>query len=140
MSGNGEKAKPVSLAEDLDLSSESSSGDEAAVAVRPEEAAMDQDEAPPAEPETGTRAATSADTAPDDRPPAEVARMESTPTYACSKCSYASTSKGNLTTHVPRWHTDEDVMWQCKGCQQAYQRRDYLTRHQAAKPAWCLVR
>ena len=26
-------------------------------------------------------------------------------------------------------------MWQCRGCQQAYQRKDYLTRHQAAKPA-----
>ena len=125
MSGNGEKAKPVSLREDLDLS-ESSSEDEAAVAVRPEEAAMDQDEAPPAEPETGTRAATAADTAPDDRPPAEVARTESTPTYACSKCSYASTSKSYLTTHVRRRHTDEDVMWQCKGCQQAYDRSEFV--------------
>ena len=49
MSGNGEKAKPVSLAEDLDLS-ESSGEDEAAVTVSSQEAAMDQGEVtPPAE-------------------------------------------------------------------------------------------
>ena len=68
MSGNGEKAKPVSLAEDLGLS-ESSEEDEAAVTVSPQEAAMDQGEvAPPAEPRPEPRAAATADTQ-EDRPP-----------------------------------------------------------------------
>ena len=135
MSGNGEKAKPVSLAEDLDLSSESSSEDEAAVTVSPQEAAMDQGEVtPPAEPKPEPRAAATANTQ-EDRLPAEAAGTASTPTFPCAKCSYVGTSKGNLKTHVRRRHTDEDMMYQCTGCQIAYQRRDYLTRHQAAKPA-----
>ena len=65
----------------------SSSEDEAAKAGRPEEAAMDKDEAPPAVPEAGTSAATSAGTAPEDCQPAEVARTESTPRLCLSEVS-----------------------------------------------------
>ena len=63
MSGNGEKAPPVNLAEDLDVSSDSSEEDEAAVAVSSQEVAMDQGEVtPPAEPRPEPRAAATADT------------------------------------------------------------------------------
>ena len=119
MSGSEEEATSVNLRDDLAVSS--SSEDEAVGAGRPEETAMDDDKANPAEPEAGTSAATSAGTAPEDRQPAEVARTESTPAYACPKCPYTSASKGNLATHVRRRHTDEDVMWQCGGCQKSYQ-------------------
>ena len=133
MSGSEEEAASVNLRDDLAVFS--SSEDEAVSAGRPEEEAMDDNKAPPAEQEAGTSAATSAGTAPEDRYPAEVARTEPTLAYACPKCTFTSASKGNLTTHVRRWHTDEDMMWQCGGCQKSYQRRDYLTRHQAAKPS-----
>ena len=98
MSGSGEEAAPVNLRDDLSMSF--SSEDEAADAGRPDEAAMDDDKAPPAVPEAGTSAATSAGRAPEDRQPAEVARTEPTHAYACPKCTYTSASKGNLATHV----------------------------------------
>ena len=129
MSEDGEKAPPVDLAEDLNVSSDSSEADEAAVAVSSQEAAMDQGEVtPPAEPRPEPRAAVTADTQ-EDRPSAEVAGAAATPTFPCAECPYVGSTKGNLKTHVRRWHTDEDMMYQCTGCQIAYQRRDYLTRH-----------
>ena len=61
MSEDGEKAPPVDLAEDLNVSSDSSEADEAAVAVSSQEAAMDQGEdippiGPRPEPSTATAA------------------------------------------------------------------------------------
>ena len=132
MSGSEEEATPVDLRDDLAVST---SEDEAVSAGSTKEMAMDDDKAPPAKPEAGTSAATSASTAPEDRQPVEAARTEPTPAYACPQCNYTSASKGNLTTHVRRRHTNVDVMWQCGGCQKSYQRRDYLTRHQAATPS-----
>ena len=37
-----------------------------------------------------------------------------------------------MTAAVGRRHTDANVLWKCGSCQKSYQRKDYLTRHQAA--------
>ena len=49
------------------------------------------------------------------------------------QCSFVSNTEVNLKTHIRRRHTDEGMMYKCGSCPKAYQRRDYLTRHQAAK-------
>ena len=93
---------------------------------------MEEDKAPPAKPEAVTSTATPASTAPENRHPPGEARTEPTPAYACPQCSYTSASKGNLNIHVRRRHTEADVHWECGCCRKSYQRKDYLTRHQAA--------
>ena len=110
MSRSEEETTSVDLRDDLAVSS---SEDEAVSGGSTEETAMDDDKAPPTEPEAGTSAATSASTAPENRKPVEAARTEPTPAYSCPQCNYTSASKGNLTTHVRRRHTNVDVMWKC---------------------------
>ena len=126
MSEDGKKAPPVDLAEDLNVSSDSSGSDEAVVAVTSPEAAMDQGEdIPPVGPRPEPSTATAA--VEEDRPSPAVAAAAATPTFPCAECPYVGTSEGNLKTHIRRRHTDEGMMFQCVGCQQAYQRQDYLT-------------
>ena len=94
---------------------------------------MDQGEdIPPVGPRPEPSTATAA--VEEDRPSPAVATAAATPTFPCAECPYVGTSEGTLKTHIRRRHTDEGMMFQCEGCQKAYQRRDYLTRHQAAKP------
>ena len=120
MSGSKEEAASVDLRDDLAVST---SEDEAVGAGSTKETAMDDDKAPPAEPEAGTSMATPASTAPENRHPLEEARTEPTPAYACPQCSYTSASRGNLNTHVRWCHTEADVLWKCGCFQKSYQRR-----------------
>ena len=129
MSGREKEAASVDLRDDLACSS---SEEEAVDAGGAEETAMEEDKAPPAELEAVTSTATPASKAPKNRQPMEEARKEPVPTYACPHCSYTSASRANLNTHVRRRHTEGDIHWKCGCCQKSYQRKDYLTRHQAA--------
>ena len=131
MSDREKEVAPANLQQDLNLSA-TSSEEEASDAGGAEEAVMEQDLAPPAGPEAVASTAAPASKAPDDRQPPEEAKKEPAPPYACTQCSYTSLSRANLKTHVRRRHTNVDVMWECGECRKSYQRRDYLTRHQAA--------
>ena len=110
MSEREKEAASVDLRDDLACSS---SEEEAVDAGGAEETAMEEDKAPPAEPEAVTSTATPASTAPENHQPTEEARKEPVPTYACPQCSYTSASRANLNTHVRRRHTEADVNWKC---------------------------
>ena len=124
MSWREKEAASVDLRDDLACSS---SEEEAVDAGSAEETAMDEDKAPPDEPEAGTSTATPASTAPENRQRTEEARKEPTPAYACQQCSYTSASRANLNTHVRRRHTEADLHWKGGCCQKSYQRKDYLS-------------
>ena len=92
MSEREKEAAPLDLREDLVCSS---SEEEAVDAGGAEETAMEEDKAPPTEPEAVTSTATPASTAPENRQPTEEARKE----HACPQCSYTSASRANLNTY-----------------------------------------
>ena len=129
MSEQEKEAAPRDLREDLACSSSEEEAVDAGGAV---ETAMEEDKAPPANPEAVTSTATPASTAPKNRQPTEEARKEQVLTYACTQCNYTLTSRANLNTHVRRRHTEAGVHWECGRCWKPYQMKDYLTRHQAA--------